>query len=474
MNDLIIPIHSGLKEPIYEQIYRFMKAEIKKGGLPAGEKVPSTRKLANNLQISRSTVEMAYEQLLAEGYIVSQPYKGYFVAQVEELTKSDIKKTTRAEQNPVILETACLYDFSPRGIDLENFPYGVWRKISRKILREDNKELFGNGHSQGDEELRIAICNYLHYARGVKATPDLMIIGAGNEYLLMMLSQLLGKCTVAVENPTYLQAARVLKSQGFTIKPVEMDRYGMKLQPLREDESVDAAYVMPSHQYPLGTVMPIKRRLELLSWANEKEGRYIIEDDYDSEFRYKGKPIPALQGTDNGSNVIYMGTFSRSVAPAIRVSYMVLPKALAEKYHNSIGFYSSTVSRIDQKILTEFLAEGYFERHLNRMRTIYKSKHDCLLAGIEKFPFEYSVLGENAGTHILLEFPVSRDYEAAFVKSALDAGVKVYGLSAYYYCGSPDKATILLGYAKMSEQAIEQGLVLLKKVWSELLQNIKK
>lgn len=473
MNDLIIPIHSGSKEPIYEQIYRFMKAEIKKGSLPAGERVPSTRKLAENLQISRSTVEMAYEQLLAEGYIVSQPYKGYFVAQVEELTQSEIPKVTKAEQKPVILETACLYDFSPRGIDLENFPYGVWRKITRNILQEDNKELFGNGHSQGDEELRIAICNYLHYARGVKATPDSMIIGAGNEYLLMLLSQLLGKCIVAVENPTYLQAARVLQSQGFTVKPVEMDRYGMKLLPLEQDEGINAVYVMPSHQYPLGTVMPIKRRLELLSWANAKDGRYIIEDDYDSEFRYKGKPIPALQGTDNGSNVIYMGTFSRSVAPAIRVSYMVLPKKLAGKYRKSIGFYSSTVSRIDQRILTEFLSGGYFERHLNRMRTIYKSKHDCILAGIEKFPFECKVLGENAGTHILLEFPISSDYEDVLVKTAVDAGVKVYGLSAYYYSGSPDRATILLGYAKMSEPAIEQGLTLLKEVWSKALQDIK-
>ncbi len=473
MNDLIIPIHSGSKEPIYEQIYRFMKAEIKKGNLPAGERVPSTRKLAENLQISRSTVEMAYEQLLAEGYIISQPYKGYFVAQMEELTQSDIPKVTKAEQNPVILETACLYDFSPRGIDLEHFPYGVWRKITRNILQEDNKELFGNGHSQGDEELRIAICNYLHYARGVKATPDSMIVGAGNEYLLMLLAQLLGKRVVAVENPTYLQAARVLKSQGFTVKPVEQDSQGMSLLSLRGDEDIDIAYVMPSHQYPLGTVMPIKRRLELLSWAGEKEGRYIIEDDYDSEFRYKGKPIPALQGTDSGDKVIYMGTFSRSVAPAIRVSYMVLPDELARKYRSNIGFYSSTVSRIDQRILTEFITGGYFERHLNRMRTIYKAKHDCILEELAKFPFEYKVHGENAGTHILMEFSVGIEYEQTLISAAREAGVTVYGLSAYYYSGSPDRATILLGYAKMSEQLIKEGLALLKEVWSKTLQDIK-
>ena len=473
MNDLIIPIHSGLKEPIYEQIYRFIKAEIRKGNLPAGERIPSTRKLSENLQISRSTVELAYEQLLAEGYIVSQPYKGYYVAQVEELLQDNLQKITKAEQNPVILETACLYDFSPRGIDLEHFPYGVWRRLTRNILQEDNKELFGNGHSQGDKELRLAICNYLHYARGVKASPDAMIIGAGNEYLLMLLGQLLGGAVVAVENPTYLQAARVLKSQGFTIRPVEPDSFGMAPSLLRKDESINVAYVMPSHQYPLGTVMPIKRRLELLSWADEKEGRYIIEDDYDSEFRYKGKPIPALQGTDNGNNVIYIGTFSRSIAPAIRVSYMVLPKKLAAKYRDSISFYSSTVSRIDQRILTEFIEGGYFERHLNRMRTIYKSKHDCILRGIESFPFECNVLGENAGTHILLEFPVGSEYERHLVKAAADAGIKVYGLSAYYYNGIPDKTTILLGYAKLSEEDIQKGLTLLKEVWSNALQDIK-
>ena len=272
-------------------------------------------------------------------------------------------------------------DFSPRGIDLEGFPYATWRKISRSVLKEEDRELFLKGEPQGDLILREAIREYLHAARGVNCDVSQIIIGAGNEYLLMLLSQIIGRdAVIAMENPTYRQAYRVLSGVGHKVLPVGIDKNGFCVKEL-EGQDVQAAYVMPSHQFPTGTVMPVRRRQELLFWAGEQPGRYLIEDDYDSEFRYKGKPIPALQGMDQNGCVIYMGTFSKAIAPAIRVGYMVLPEALLSVYLAKGRFYSSTVSRVDQRILAKFISGGYFERHLNRMREIYKGKHDRRMRG---------------------------------------------------------------------------------------------
>ena len=274
-------------------------------------------------------------------------------------------------------------DFSPRGIDLEGFPYATWRKISRAVLKEEDRDLFLKGDPQGDLILREAIREYLHAARGVNCDASQIIIGAGNEYLLMLLSQLLGKdAVIAMEDPTYRQAYRVLSGMGHKVLPVGIDKNGFCVKEL-EDQTAQAAYVMPSHQFPTGIVMPVKRRQELLSWAGELPGRYLIEDDYDSEFRYKGKPIPALQGMDQTGSVVYMGTFSKAIAPAIRVGYMVLPESLLSVYRKKGRFYSSTVSRVDQRILANFISGGYFERHLNRMREIYKGKHDVLLGALK-------------------------------------------------------------------------------------------
>lgn len=459
----MIPISEDIqKGPLYEQIYHYIKSEIISENLPFHSRLPSTRALARYMQISRSTIEMAYEQLKAEGYIEAVPYKGYYVAQINELLvlKPTMKK---AEPEIVSKKEFCLYDFSPNGIDLENFPYSTWRKLSKNTLLEDKKELFFLGESQGDFSLRQTICSYLHQARGVNCTPEQIVIGAGNEYLLMLLHQLLPEKTpIAMENPTYKQAYRVLSGLGHPIFPIPMDKYGMKIGEL-EQTNANIAYVMPSHQFPLGVIMPIKRRLELLVWAKKRPGRYIIEDDYDGEFRYRGKPIPALQGIDQEGHVIYFGTFSRAIAPAIRISYMVLPIPLIEKYKNYY-FYSSTVSRIDQTIIDIFIKEGHFERHLNRMRAIYKSKHDLVL-NEWKEEKRIKISGENAGTHLLLTIKDGRT-EEELQKKAMQAGVKLYGLSDYYI--SPEKrqeATLLFGYATNKEEELRNGIRLLKKAW---------
>lgn len=464
MNDLIIPLSAESGEPMYEQIYSYIKEEIKMGRLSCHAKLPSTRALAKHMQLSRSTIEMAYDQLVAEGYIEPEPYRGYYVAQIDDLYIMNPLER-KAERGPQVVAAHCLYDFSPRGIDLENFPYNLWRKITKNILNDANKDLFGSGAHKGDYELRKVISDYLHQARGVICSPEQLIIGAGNEYLLLLLNQILEnrELTVAMENPTYKQAYRVLTSLGHQVVPVSMDQYGMRVAELKKTEA-NVAYVMPSHQYPLGIVMPIKRRMELLTWAAKESGRYIIEDDYDSEFRYRGKPIPSLQGVDQSGTVIYIGTFSKSIAPAIRVSYMVLPPRLMERYEKQHSFYSCTVSRIDQAAVASFLGEGYFERHLNRMRANYKAKHDVILNEIRQLK-GFTISGENAGIHLLLTAK-GRESEEELIRKADARGVRVYGLSEYYI-GEPerDRATIILGYANMTERAIIEGIQLLKEAW---------
>ena len=467
MYELAINLKSDGKIPLYEQIYEYIRSEIRDGHIASGEKLPSTRALSRCLDVSRSTVELAYEQLLSEGYIEAQPCRGYFAAQIDGLYQIRSQCCSTRKNDARVKETY-IYDFTPNGVDLKSFPYNVWRKLSRECLVDDRAELFRLGCPQGEWGLRNAISSYLHQARGVNCTPEQIIIGAGNDYLLMLLCAVIGtQHRVALENPTYRQAYRLFENLSCEVCTVDMDARGMRVDKL-ETSGADIAFVMPSHQYPLGTVMPIKRRMELLGWAGRIEGRYIIEDDYDSEFRYKGKPIPALQGYDGKGRVIYIGTFSKSIAPAIRMSYMVLPETLCRMYEERCGFISSTVSKVDQLILQRFIEDGYYERHLNKMRALYKSRHDTLLAALREWGADFTVSGENAGVHLLLHF-CDGSSEEELIGLAARKGVKVYGLSEYYVEGSREReeAVILLGYANMNEDKIKDAVNLLKEAWKK-------
>ena len=466
MNELMINLRAEQKVPLYEQIYDYIKDDIKKGRIQSGEKLPSTRALSAHLEVSRSTVELAYEQLLSEGYIEAQPYRGYFVCQIDGLFQIDAQENNKRENNEQ-REQKYRYDFTPSGVDLKSFPYNIWRKLSRECLVDDKAELFRLGCPQGEYGLRNAICSYLHQARGVNCTPEQIIVGAGNDYLLMLLGMILGgEHKIALENPTYKQAYRLFKNLSYEVCTVDMDDKGMRVDELRKSDA-DIAFVMPSHQYPLGIVMPIKRRMELLKWADGAEGRYIIEDDYDSEFRYKGKPIPALQGSDSNGKVIYTGTFSKSLAPSIRMSYMVLPEHILKIYQEKCRFISSTVSKVDQMILQKFMEEGYYERHLNKTRALYKNRHDVLISSLRKMKEILEISGENAGVHLLLHFKTD-DSEKDLIEKAAKQGVRVYGLSEYCVKDNEDstgKAVILLGYANMNEERIRAAVQLLCKAW---------
>ena len=465
MNELTISLDTRSRIPLYEQIYDYIKTDIQSGRIPYGEKLPSTRFLSKHLEVSRSTVELAYEQLLSEGYIESVPYKGFFVAQIDELYH--LKKDKPQPQRERKEARRYRYDFTPNGVDLKSFPYNVWRKLSKDILLDDRTELFRSGDSQGEYGFRSAICSYLYQARGVDCTPDQIIVGAGSDYILMLLGMILGMDhTIAFEDPTYKQAYRMAGGMSYNCIPVSMDKNGMKVTEL-EKSGADIAYVTPSHQYPTGVIMPIRRRMELLKWASEEQGRYIVEDDYDSEFRYKGKPIPALKGYDASDKVIYLGTFSKSIAPAIRLSYMVLPKPLLEAYEQKARFVNSTVSKVDQLIVQKFIEEGYYERHLNKTRALYKSRHDVLIEELRPMADICTISGENAGVHLLLTFQNGMA-EEELIDRAARADIRVYGLSDYRIRENcEEKATILLGYANLTEDQIREAARLLRDCWIE-------
>lgn len=495
MIEIMIDLQGGAKAPLYEKIYEYIKRDVIEGKIPVGEKLPSTRLLAKHLSVSRSTVEMAYEQLLAEGYIKAEPCRGFFVCDITELyefghIEKDFKHTFtfgKKEQE----ETACSHviDFSPYAIDTMHFPYNVWRKLNKNALLDDREELLLSGDGQGDYGLRKAIAAYLHQARGVNCQPDQLIIGAGNEYLEILLTQILGRNKrVLMENPTYLQAYHTFLNMGYQMMLVSVEEDGIDPQKVRNYDP-DVVYIMPSHQFPLGTVMPLKQRLELLKWALEKEERYLIEDDHDSEYRYRGKPIPSLQSVDHFEKVIYIGTFSKSIAPSLRISYMVLPPELLKRYHEKCGFYSTTVPKIQQEILRAFIEEGHFERHLNKMRGIYRAKHDFLLAELKKRSWVEKIYGDHAGLHVLVQVNTEKK-ETEVCDLAEKQGIRIYGISEYVVRKSeqscnetvrnknasieseknnfagivPHKPILLLGYGRLGEDEIQKGLLILDTI----------
>ena len=502
MNDLAIHLTDENGKHLYEQIYEYIADEIREGKLLSGEKLPSTRSLAEYLQVARSTVELAYDQLASEGYIESVPYRGYYICRVEELYRIGASgsgeresasgkngQTTgpREEKKPgqgagksggmeadgtgggkksglSDRDRRFDIDFSPNAIDMNRFPFGTWRKITRDILSGDRKELFALGEPRGDLELRRTVCRYLHASRGVNASPEQIIVGAGNDYLLLLLQYILGReITAAFENPSYRRAFRIFSSFAARTVTVPSDESGIRVDGLLS-AGANVAYVMPSRQFPTGTVMPIGRRTELLRWASSAEDRYLVEDDYDSEFRYRGKPIPSLQSADTAGRVIYIGTFSKSVAPAIRISFMVLPEGLMEAYEKNCSFFSSTVSRIDQTILNEFILSGAFERHLNRMRKAYREKHDLLLDCLQPLLNRYRLSGEYAGLHMLLTSRTSAREEALLERAAA-RGVRIYGMKeAALAPFETEHATVLLGYGGLDQERIKEGIRRLDEV----------
>jgi GntR family transcriptional regulator/MocR family aminotransferase len=462
---LILDFNTNI--PLYEQLYQYITTEIKSGNLRPNEKLPSKRSLANHLGVSQNTVIAAYDMLIDEGYLVSKERSGFYVSPLDANAFPaipDIKlPTPTTSNNP--LPTKYKYDFNTNLVDTTFFPYKTWTKITKDIMYND-PTLLNHGDPQGDECLRDELAKYLHEFRGVNCKPSQIIIGAGIEYLLGIIFHILGKSSFAFENPGYYKTYKIAQNNNVPVNLIELDDEGMSVTKLSASKS-SVAYITPSHQFPMGIIMPIKRRLELLKWANESLDRFIIEDDYDSEFRFNGRPIPSLQGIDNHNKVIYLSTFSKSIAPSIRIAYMVLPEQLLDIYKRDFHYYSSTVSRFEQNCLYQFIRDGHFSRHINRMRNIYRSRKDKLIAELKVLPNQdkIEIVGENAGLHLLLKIKNGMT-ELSLLESAKKVGIKLYGLSNYFIDGNPTiDNTVVLGFSNIEIDDIAVAVKLLNNVW---------
>ena len=462
MESFTLGLMRGDGAPLYRQLYRHIVEEIASGGLAAGEKLPSKRRLAADLRVSVSTVETAYQMLVAEGYIAARAKSGFTVCRIEKLD-APVRPAPAAPPEPPAKRWA--YDFGTGSVDTALFPFKTWARIQRETVTA-HPELLNHGSRQGDASLRAAIAKYLHAYRGVVCAPEQIVVGAGIEYLVGLLARLFCASTFAVENPGYPRTAQVLRNNGVRTVFVPVDGDGMTLDALQAG-GAQLAYVTPSHQFPTGATMPIARRTELLRWAGAAPGRYVVEDDYDSEFRYDTRPIPSLQGLDQAGRVIYVSTFSKSMAPSMRIGYMVLPVPVLEMYRAEYGVYSSTVSRFEQQTLARFITEGYFTRHLARERVAYKARRDALAAALNTAfaPGELTLAGLHTGLNLLAKLK-DPPPDAALRCAAEAEGVQLSLLSDYDLTGEAPSAagTLVLGYGSLKDEACASVGETLKKV----------
>ena len=452
------------KTPLYEQLYRAIRQDIMSGALEGGERLPSKRRLAEHLEISQITVETAYSQLLAEGYLISKPRSGYYVQQFER--PASVPAAVREFPEPKCARIPYRYDFKTNIVDTDCFPFATWARLLRSELTDKASKLLEAAAPQGVPELRREICRYLAEFRGLSVQPEQVVVGAGSEYLVNLIIQLLGRDRrYSLENPGYPKLDQIFRAGDVPVTPIALDDSGLQVEPLRQS-GASVVYLTPSHHFPLGIVMPAARRMAVLRWAEEEPDRYIIEDDYDSEFRYASRPIPAMKEMDHADRVIYLNTFAKSLAPSLRIGYMVLPYRLLNAFQSRLGFYSSTVPSFEQYTLARFLSSGSFEHHVNRIRNQYKARRDALLAALAKSrlaPF-IKISGAEAGLHILLTLLCGMS-EQEMIHTAAREGVHVYGLSEYYIAQHDlcPPSTVILGYAGIQE--FQEAVSCLERAW---------
>jgi GntR family transcriptional regulator/MocR family aminotransferase len=434
--------------PLYESLYRCIREDIRSGKLRPGEKLPSKRALAANLEVSKITVEGAYAQLLAEGYIHSREKVGYFVEAVEQYPQQ-----LPVQSSPPAVQKA--------GIDLvanapAQFPFSVWSRLQREVVLDLGEQLLLSPPNQGLWELRQAIAVHLAQFRGMQVSAENILIGAGTDFLYNLLIQLLGRDRLyAVEEPGYGKIRKIYAAGGVSCVSAPMDREGVMPEHLTDAQVL---HISPSHHFPTGIVTPLSRRQALLNWASAKADRWIIEDDFDSEFRFNARPMAAMQSLDVSGRVIYMNTFSKTLAPSIRISYMILPPPLMAQFQKTLGFYSCTVPSFEQHTLARFLSRGYFEKHINRMRKFYKARRNRVLAAIAESPMadKLTILEENAGLHFLVKVDTDLSDEA-LVRRCADAGVRIRSLGSYYHADASLQKTrcLVVNYSGLRDSELE-------------------
>ena len=436
------------KGALYEHLYKYIRNDIKNGVLKAGEKLPSKRTLAKNLGVSTITVESAYAQLMSEGYVYSLPKRGYYISKID--TTAQLPHAERSADIVLPKEkTRYAVDFSNTQTDPSNFPFATWKKLLRETIADNSQALMEKSPTGGVYALKAAIANHLHAFRGMEVDPNQIIVGAGTEYLYGILIQLLGRDKIyCAENPGYQKLPQIYRSQGVECRFANMDEGGISVSGLRR-VGADIAHIGPTHQFPTGVTMPVSRRYELLAWASEDDNRFIIEDDYDSEFRLQGKPIPTLQGLDAGSKVVYLNTFAKSLSSTVRISYMVLPVTLVNRFYKELGFYACTVSNFEQFTLARFINEGYFEKHINRMRLYYIRQRQTILdaIGASRLSGRCDIIEQDSGLHVILTLHTNKSDST--LQAALAAhSIHLAALSEYYNVQTPKSShRFLLSYS---------------------------
>ena len=395
---LVYDLTNRGKKSKYEYLYQCLKEDILSGKLAEGEKMPSKRRLSEANGISIRTVMNAYEQLLAEGFIVSEEKRGYFVAKVYEDDISSIKRTINQKKK---MQKNYIVDFTAHKLVCDKFPVSMWKKIMREVLTDYDTELIQKADYRGIKKLRRAIADYLYRSRGMNVNEECIVIGAGIEYLFGRLYKIFPKDVVyAMENPGYQRIRHIYEDYSLKWKCIAMDKEGIKIKDLEESKA-KIIHTSPEHHFPLGITMSKERREELLKWANEEPDRYIIEDDYDCEYRYDARLAPAIQCGDETGRVIYINSFSKSLVPSIRISYMVLPKELMKRYQKIASVYSNSVCSLDQYVLAKFLDAGYFERHMRRMKKYCQEQGTRLLKALKQSEIfsKAEIHGGKSGTH---------------------------------------------------------------------------
>ena len=458
---LTYPLEKEKGSSLYTALYAHIREDIRSGKLPAGTRLPSKRSLSANLGISVVTVETAYAQLIAEGYAYARERSGIYVCAIGHLAQPESAVLFPQEEQP---EEAPLLDLSGgSGADLP-FPLSVWAKAMREVISTRGDALLHRVDYRGVRELREAIAAHLYRFRGMQVSPHQIIIGAGNEHLYGLLVQLLGRQrSYALEDPCYTKLRRVYEANELSLCHIPLDSQGMQETALRQS-GAHIAHISPAHHYPTGIVMPIRRRMELLAWAGEAPERWIIEDDYDSELRHRGKPVPPLFSLDRKQKVIYMSSFSQTIAPSLRISYVCLPTSLLPLWQERLGFYSCAVPAFEQYTLASFIASGSYEKHLNRLKKRFRDKRVRILSLLRQSPLWdcCTVEEESAGTHFLLHLPPVAPDEV-LRQSAREQGVSIRFLSDYE--SEPhSRGVMIFNYACLDTDCLPRALCTLAKI----------
>jgi GntR family transcriptional regulator / MocR family aminotransferase len=469
---LTIPL-SKPGEPIFRQIYARLREAILSGSLRGGEKLPSTRDLSEQLGISRTVVLAAYDQLLAEGFAEGRGGSGTYItsgvgtgtaastAKSVPLRVSRFGRTAAAEWSRMnfALQTprsGLPYDFAYGRSDLESFPFAMWRRLLLRCARRARVAELDYGLAAGSMVLREAICTHVRRSRAVVCDASQIVVVNGSQQALDLIARVLVEPgdRIAYEDPSYQGTWEVLRAAGVHLLPIALDRDG--LDPARIPDDARIVFVTPSHQFPTGVILPLARRLALLKWAKRRNA-IVVEDDYDGEFRYEGQPLESLQGLDREGRVIYIGTFSRTVFSALRIGYLIAPKRLVQAFTAAKWLCDRHTATLEQATLAEFISSGMYERYLRRVRRKNSSRREALMGAIRAhLGNRVEVTGDGSGAHVVL-WPKQRISEKLLISKAAAHGVRVYGIAAYCLT-KPRRTGIMLGYSRMGEAQIREGI----------------